>query len=197
MDIKRYHVRADKLSDKTLEYIQEWIKKHDIKTYVISEEIGTETGKVHYQGFVDVDLAKRSEKTWRANFRDHLHVTGKNQYSFTIKHGNLEAYICKDGKIVLQSEDIHPLQIEQWKSESFQKVSKKQSEKTFAQKYIEEMKKLPSYDRDTLTYNTLLYFRDNTKVFDKFIIRRFVNLAMVCTTDDVSIRHWSHRIWDD
>lgn len=197
MDLQRYHIRVDKIRDITLDHLKEWLEKHNIKTYLISEEVGTETSKIHYQGFVDIDLSIRSEKTWRANLRDNMRTTGKNQYSLTLKHGNLETYICKDGKIVLQSDDLHPLQIEQWKSESYKKKDK-DGASTFTKKYLEAMKDIPdNQSRDLLTYNTIIWFKENSKIFDKFIIRRFVNLALVTFGDTNTINRMVNSIWDD
>jgi len=197
--MERYHIRVDRIGDRTLEFLTDWIKKHDIKTYLISEEIGSQTGKVHYQGFVDIDMSKRNEKAWRQNLRDSMHITGRNQVSLTIKHGNLETYICKDGKIILQSNDLHQLQIEQWKTESYNKDSRKDSEgkNNFTKKYLQAMSSLPVKDRHNLTIESIKYFRDNTKVFDKFIIKRFVYLAMATFGDDRLIDKMAESFWDD
>lgn len=195
--MERYHIRVDKISDRTLEFLDSWIKKHSIKTYLISEEEGTQTGKIHYQGFVDIDTSIRNEKAWRTNLKDHIHTTGRNQYSLTIKHGNLEKYILKDGKIVLQSEDIHPLQVESWKAESYKKKDK-DGNSTFTSRYLQAMGTIPGEkDKETLTLETIRYFKDNSKIFDKFIIRRFVNLAIVHFGDEKVLTRMARFIWDD
>lgn len=181
--MERYHIRVDRLGDRTLEFIKSWILKHSIKTYLISEERGTVTSKIHYQGFVDIDMSIRNEKAWRQNLKEHIHTTGRNQYSLSLKHGNLETYICKEGKIVLQSDDIHPLQIEQWKEDSYIKNSYSKGP-SFTQKYLDAMSVLPSKEERYLTRETIKYFVNNTKVFDKFVIKRFVYLAYATFHED-------------
>lgn len=198
MKIERYHIRVDDLG-RTLEFLKDWLKKHDIKTYCISKEYGTLTNKLHYQGFVDIDLDIRTEKAWRENLKSHLHTNGRNQYSLTLKHGNIETYICKDGDIILKSDDIHPLQIEEWIKNSYKKIQDKKPVNSFTVKYLDAMSNIINKDRTTLTFETIKYFRDNTKIFDKFIIKRFVYLALVTLNEssDRVIERLVDSFWDD
>lgn len=180
-------IRVDVVDASSFQCMKEWLEKHSEK-YLIALEVGKDTGKLHYQGIVELDLGAKSRDTWAKSLKDAVPRTKANQYSLThVKNLDVwRAYICKQNDIKLQV-GYTDEEVEKFKEASFD--PEKRSKKPAAQTYLEYMgeklyrftdlqgKKHYNVSREICIYETLAWFKDNCKIHDDYIIARFVNLA--------------------
>lgn len=193
-------IRFDACRDGVFNDVCEWIKDKSKRCYMYEEE-GDMTGKVHYQGVIDlvVDDDNTIAK-WGKRFKSVVKPPGKNQYSLTaIRTDNYKVYVTKDKKRVIQI-GYSDEELEELEAKSYPKGTAKQAKgKTFAQALFDEcVEKFVRYETE-LVYPDLAnssrrtlrliderevaihvtkYFCKYTKVFDKFIIRKFVRMII-------------------
>lgn len=185
--VKEMTIRVDVVNEDSFPCMKTWLEKHS-KKYLIALEIGKETGKLHYQGIVSLDLGAKSRDTWAKSLKDAVPRTKANQYSLThVKKLDVWlAYICKQGDIKLQV-GYTDEEVAQFKEASFDPDTK--NKKPAAQTYIEYMgeklyrftdlqgKKHYNVSREICIYHTLEWFKINCKINDDYIVARFVHLA--------------------
>jgi len=183
MSFQTFAIRVDCVRDTTLEHLGEWLAKHSPK-YFLYEELGEKTGKVHYQGVVDLDLKVKDITVWRQHLKDMLKSDKKNAYSLAIiKKSNYYIYCTKDKKMVLVKGYTQEY-LKECESLSYNKSSQ-----TFAAKLYEACKPLvrtevnvlgkkvmKPIDTHELIKKVCEMFSEETKIFDKFIIVRFVTM---------------------
>lgn len=181
-------VRVDHVHDDTKTVFQSWLRQNSTK-YLVYEELGATTQKLHYQGVVQLDLSVKNLHAWSKNIKDMIKVTGKNQYSLTkMKSSKYLIYITKDKKKVC-SDGFTDEEIGDLESQSYSKETKGGSKETYAERLYEQCKSLISYDirpdgskellpinRSKLVTMVVTQFCKDTKVFDRGVLTRFCML---------------------
>lgn len=198
-------IRVDVVDASSFECMKTWLEKHSTR-YLIALEVGSETGKMHYQGIVELDLAAKNRDAWAKSLKDAVPRTKANQYSLThVKKLEVwRAYVCKQNDIKLQvgyTDD----EVKAYKEASFDPDAKKGKKATDG--YLEYMEKALyrgidvlrnkkyELDLEIIIRHTLLWFKKHTKVNDNFIIMRFVHLCQLTLHKDDS-EYMSRRIDD-
>lgn len=177
-------IRVDAISEATKDLLESWLKEHSSK-YLIYEEIGAMTKKLHYQGCVELDLGIKNIDAWRKNVKDLIKPTEKNQYSLAKikKAGKYLVYITKDKKKIISS-GYTDEEIEHLESQSYPKDDR--SKQSFTEKLYQKVKEelvdyymnyngkkiMKALDRSKLVKMVIKEFCNNTKVFDRMVIMR-------------------------
>lgn len=181
-------VRVDAITEDTKSIFQSWLEANSTK-FLIYEEIGDVTKKLHYQGVVQLDLEAKSIDAWRKNIKDLIRPTGKNQHSLaTIKKDKYVIYITKDKKKVCWSgftdEEIAELESQSYKKgtghgkENFAERLYQKCNNELVRFYMEVdgKKYMKPIDRCKLVTLIIKEFCGNTKVFDRNVIGRFATM---------------------
>lgn len=186
-----YTFRVDNLeSVNTKEIIADFLLKYE--RYIVFEEIADKTGKLHYQGIVYSDQKSNTYRTY-ANKHFELWKGGQRRSFADVKDlQKYMSYIYKGGNVAFRNgvsdEEYNDYCEKSSKvNNEIQERKKKRDVQNFTQKYLSYMdeKKVcgdqtyPKYKesiRDKIIELTVSFFLVNTKIWDKFIIRRFVNL---------------------
>lgn len=178
----KYTIRVDKIKDDTLESIKKFLEHDRYTRYLVYEEIADETKKIHYQGFVEFDdnLVGWHQERWSRHFKEYKQGS---KSSAQVKKDEYLIYITKDKKKVLSKgctdDFINTLETQSYHKVLTPQTKQKKQNYDFVKGYLEAMKRVPTDDRESLAEQSIEYFKEHSKIFDKFIIRRFVNLAVL------------------
>lgn len=203
MTLKALTIRFDSFKPEWEMEIQEklceWLDSNSTQ-YLVSHEISSE-GKPHFQGIMYLDLTVKSIDAWRKNIKDlqkhwinQLETESKrNRHSVAVveDEDNYIAYVTKD-KDIRMVKGFTEEQVAAYMAKSYTKQPKGRKRKaaTFAamlyEEYVEKHarfeidvqgNKIPKeIDMSILVEFVMDSFSKNTKVFDDFIIIRFVKM---------------------
>lgn len=202
MTLKALTIRFDNFKPEWELEIQEklceWLDSNSPQ-YLVSHEISDE-GKPHFQGIMYLDLSVKSIDAWRKNIKDMQRYwinqledqSKRNRHSVALvdDEESYIPYVTKD-KDIRMFKGFTQEQVDSYMAKSYKKPPKGRKKKaTFAQElydgYIDKHakfdidvqgNKIPKeIDMTVLVTYVMDSFSKNTKVFDDFIIIRFVKL---------------------
>lgn len=162
--------------------------KEHVQGYVLYLETAAITQKQHVQGVIKLLPAKMS--TARKHVKDHMKYT-KGQYSIAEirSPSSYWKYMSKDGCLWLshgyemddiqqriQSSSDPVLNVNKKDRELFASVLLGQAKKEMLNGYTLDGQPIYTYSRDRIVRFVIEYFIQKVKVYDEFIIKRFVLL---------------------
>lgn len=168
---------------------EKFVSKYD--KYLIYKEVGTKTKKVHFQGIIWVPDKKafNAMKTRFTNMFADTHPRSLKSMR-QVESDMYEVYITKDGNLVY-SEGYTDEEIANLEAKSYSKPVSVEKSNFFDKLYAYVLSKRHSYvnvfgDKeydimsiDEVARHCVSYFVEQSKVFDKSIIARFVTLIVM------------------
>jgi len=172
----QYAIRVDSIDDKTDTSVINFLRQHTL-SFILFEEIGARTSKLHYQGLVEL-RGSILLSFFRIKLKRVIKANYKNAYSVSIikdiKH--YECYISKDKKLYA-SEGYSKRDIQRLMSLEYDA----KNSKDFIQRYLAAMRNTSNYERPHLyatVEHRVQYFEQFNKLYDQSVIIRFVNLFL-------------------